>query len=92
MINLTVSKYRNIIENCFDDINQHWHSCVGEVERLGWFIRAIKSMRILDSAICLRAKKSDLTRKKDVLARFVSHSANNMPLWTAAIKIVQNLK
>ena len=86
MINLKVSEYRNIIENCFDDINQHWHSCVGEIEKIGWFIRAIKSMRILDSAICLRAKKSDLTRKKYVLDRFVSHSANNMPLWMKAIE------
>ena len=90
METLKVSKYRNIIENCFEDINQHWNSCVGKVERLGWFIRAIKSMRILDSAICLRAKKSDLTRKKYVLDMFILHIKNNMSLWTAAIKIVQN--
>jgi len=84
MENTTVANFRDMTENCFDNLNSHWHSCVGEDEKVGWFIRAMRAVNRLSEATCKTAKPRDLERKENVMDRFSTHCNNNLPLWQKA--------
>ncbi len=79
-----VSDFRDQIEFAFDAINCHWHSCVGEDERVQWFINAMERFNSLSKIDCKRAKPEDRDRYDSVFDRFSNHTQKHFLIWLKA--------
>jgi hypothetical protein len=79
-----VAEYRQAIWGCEEAIRRDYPACVGDSEKILWFVRAFNGFTALRGMNCPTAKDADHDRRERVFDTFSTHCNKNEILWMRA--------
>lgn len=79
-----VAEFRQSINHAFRLLNADWNSCVGEKEKVYWFVQSFRLFSELHELECPRAKEDDLIQLERVQDHYASHCGKHHELWMKA--------